>query len=608
MTLLFQRLQINSNQLYLNLFQTLRLARQASLLAVLGLLFCSLLLGFAPIGQAWIGKTIIDNVVTHFQAGTDGWLALQQMTPIFALDILLYVILFSVSQGRLVAERVLKAKLGTNINVLIARQAMKLDLSFFEQADFYDKLQNAQQEADRRGVELITDGLILMQQTLTLILAILMLARFSPWLPLILALTTVPSFITQNRYAQRTFELLSGQAPERRQMKYIEHLLTVDTHAKEVKLFGVGQLMLGRYLTLFRGLFQADIALAGRRSLASIGWGLSGILSFYFCILWIIFRAITGSITLGDAVLYLEMFRLSQGVSQQVFIRLTSVYEHSLFMSNLFDYLAQTPRMVQAATPHQVPDTNQATVEFRNVSFQYPETDEYALHNINLTLRPGEKLALVGINGAGKTTLIKLLTRLYDPTTGQILLNGVDLRDYDLAAWQQEIGVIFQDFVKYQLPARENIGFGQIQALDDCARIKQAAQKGGAHDILADLPQGYDTMLGKWFEDGHELSGGQWQKVALSRAFMRDAGILVLDEPTAALDAEQEYIIFQQFRKLTEGKTAIVISHRFSTVRMADRIAVIDGGTITELGSHQELMGLNGAYAHLFNIQAQGYL
>jgi ATP-binding cassette subfamily B protein len=305
--------------------------------------------------------------------------------------------------------------------------------------------------------------------------------------------------------------------------------------------------------------------------------------------------------------LYLTLFRQSQMTFQGIFGSMGRLYESGLFLSNLFSFLALSPQMSQPAQPRPVPRPLSHGIEFRNVSFRYPERDEWVLRNVSLHIVPGEKLALVGANGAGKTTLIKLLTRLYDPTEGQILLDGVELSEYDQADLRRCIGVIFQDFVRYQTTARENIGFGQIDEIADDARIFDASQRGGADAVIERLPGGYDTMLGKWFAEGQELSGGQWQKVALGRAFMRDGEVLVLDEPTAALDAEREYEIFQSFRELTEGKTAILISHRFSTVRMADRIAVLNGGQLTELGTHHELLELDGTYARLFTMQAEGY-
>jgi ATP-binding cassette subfamily B protein len=305
--------------------------------------------------------------------------------------------------------------------------------------------------------------------------------------------------------------------------------------------------------------------------------------------------------------LYLTIFRQGQSTFQAILSAVGSIYENNLFMANLFDFLGLKPQMGITARNHILPVPLRSGIEFRGVGFRYPESEKWALHDINLTMRPGEKIALVGPNGAGKTTLIKLLTRLYDPTEGTILIDRIDIREFDPVDLRQRIGVIFQDFVRYHLPASENIGFGQIEALDNMGQIIAAARKSGAHAIVESLPESYQTMLGRWFHGGHELSVGQWQKIALARAFMRDAEILVLDEPTASLDAETEYEIFRHFQELTVGKMAILISHRFSTVRMADRIVVIQEGRIAEIGSHQELLRQEGIYAHLFSMQAEGY-
>ncbi|MCA1553289.1 MAG: ABC transporter ATP-binding protein/permease, partial [Chloroflexi bacterium] len=399
----------------------------------------------------------------------------------------------------------------------------------------------------------------------------------------------------------------SWRAPEARQLQYLEYVLTDYDSVKEVKLFKLGEPLLKRYNDLFWKFLKEDQNIAQRRSLTSFGWGLLSTASYYLSYAWIVLQAVGRSITLGDMTLYLALFRQSQNTFEGLFDGIRQLYENALFMSNLFSFLTLEPQMIQSATPKPVPPKIQQGIQFRNVSFKYPNVDEYALRNINLCIRPGEKLALVGANGAGKTTLVKLLTRLYDPTEGQVLLDGVDLREYDLNELRQRIGVIFQDFVRYHMSARENVGFGQIEALADEPRIVGASQRSGAHPILSGLPQGYDTPLGRWFSKGRELSGGEWQKVALARAFMRDSEVLVLDEPTAALDAENEYAVFQKFRELTQGKMAVLISHRFSTVRMADRIAVIDDGTIKELGTHAELLALGGTYARLFSIQAEGY-
>jgi ATP-binding cassette subfamily B protein len=385
-------------------------------------------------------------------------------------------------------------------------------------------------------------------------------------------------------------------------------LLTDYDAVKEVKLFNLGEPLLGRYADLFWKILREDQAIAQKRSLASLGWGLLATGSYYGGYAWIVWRAVGASITLGDMTMFLGITRSSQSMFEAIFYGLSDLYENGLFLSNLFTFLALEPKMpVINPNARPLPAVIRHGIEFREVSFRYEGSQEHALQGVSFTIRPGEKIALVGPNGAGKTTLIKLLTRLYDPTEGQILLDGVDLRDYDIIELRQKIGVIFQDFVRYQLIAADNIGFGQIEISEDRERIARAAAKSGADEVIEALPDKYDTQLGRWFNKGRDLSGGQWQKVALGRAFMRDCDLIVLDEPTAALDAENELRVFEQFRALTEDRMAVLISHRFSTVRMADRIFVIEGGTITESGTHHALLAQGGTYARLFTLQAESY-
>ncbi len=584
-----------------------RLVWQADRRSTVIMAVVTLIAALLPAAQAWVGALIVDSVVDSFTARVDPLIGLEHALPYLGLELGLLLLGAVAAQMRTFYEHVLNARLGHTINTRIIRKALALDLQYFEDASFYDKLQNARREADFRALGIVNGSYSVIQNVLTLLSFAALLLAFSPLITLVLFGATIPSFVAQSRYSNLYFRLLTWRAPEFRRMNYLEHVLTVDSSVKEVKLFNLGEPLLQRYSDTFWQFFREDVSLARRRSMMSVGWGVLASLSYYGAYAWIVFVTIAGSITLGGMTLYLTLFRQSQSTFQSLFSNVARLYEHGLFMDNLFTFLNLQPQMTQAAQPVTVPARLQRGLEFRHVSFRYPGRDDWALRNINLTIAPGEKLALVGPNGAGKTTLIKLLTRLYDPTEGQILLDGVDLRDYDLNELRRRIGVIFQDFVRYQLTARENIGFGQIDYLDDAQRVAEAAQRGGADDVVAVLPAGIETMLGRWFENGFELSGGQWQKIALSRAFMRDGEVLVLDEPTAALDAEREYEIFQRFRELTAGKIAVLISHRFSTVRMADRIAVIEGGCITEIGSHDELVQRGGTYARLFEMQAAGY-
>ena len=555
-----------------------------------------------PATQAWVAKLIVDGVLSSIGQRLPPTQGLAHVAPYLGLEFGLIFARAMVERLRSLAEHLLHSHLTNHVNTLIIRKALALDLGFFEDAQFYDKLQNARREADLRALRIVNDGFFLVQNAITLLSLAALLVRFSPWLALILLGAAVPAFVAQSRYARLTFRVLSWRAPESRQLSYLEELLTAQESVKEVKLFNLGETLLGRYHALFWKFHAEDRAIAMRRTLASLGWGVLTNLSYYASYAWIIWRAVAEAISLGDMTMYVAVFRQAQTTFRSLLDGLSRLYEN-----NLFSYLALEPAMPVSASGRRAPSPIREGIEFRGVSFRYPGTEAWVLQDVNLHIRPGKRIALVGPNGAGKTTLVKLLTRLYDPTEGQILLDGVDLREYDLTSLRQHTGVIFQDFVRYHLTARENIGFGQVEALEDRARVVSAAEKGGAHPIIESLPEGYEARLGRRWEKGHELSGGEWQKVALSRAFMRDAEVLVLDEPTASLDAEAEYGVFRRFGELTAGKIAVLISHRFSTVRMADRIVVLEGGCITEMGSHEELLARGGTYAHLFTLQAQAY-
>ena len=586
--------------------QAVRFVWRTNRWATVGLGLLTLGGALLPASQAWVGKLIVDGVVASIQSGQDA----EQVRKVFIyllLELGLFLLSAAFNHGRRLIQQLIQLQLANRIRAEIIGKALTLDLAYFEDSDFYDRLQNARREGGYKPVELINDTFLIVQNSITLISFALLMLRFSPWLVAVLLATSIPSFIAETRYSERGFRLLTRRAPETRQVNYLARLLTEDTAVKEIKLFNLGGTLLNRYTTLFDKFFEEDKSLALRRATAGFGLGLIATLGFYGSYAWIVWYTVQGKISLGDMTLYLAIFRQGQSTFQSILSAVGNIYENNLFMANFFEFLCLEPRMKITGQKRKLSLPLRGGIEFRDIGFRYPDSEEWALRGVNLIIRPGEKIALVGHNGAGKTTLIKLLSRLYDPTEGSILIDGIDIRDLDPLELQQRIGVIFQDFVRYHLPVRENIGFGQIDAMDDVERITAAARKSGAQAVVEELPEGYETMLGRWFHDGHELSLGQWQKVALARAFMRDAEILVLDEPTASVDARAEYEIFQNFKALTEGKMAILISHRFSTVRMADRIAVIQEGRIAELGTHDELLRRAGTYAELFSMQAEGY-
>ena len=586
--------------------QAVKLVWQTDRWATIGLGFLTLGGALLPASQAWVGKLIVDGVVASIQRGADPEVV-RRVFVYLILELALFLLNTGLNHARRLIQQLIQLQLANCIRGEIIQKALTLDLAFFEHPDFYDRLQNARRESGYKPVDLINDTFLIVQNTITLISFAVLLLRFSPWLVIILLVTSIPAFIAETRFSEEGFRLLTRRAPETRQINYLSRLLTEDTSAKEIKLFNLGETLLTRYMTLFDKFFREDKSLALRRAVAGFGLGLIATLGFYGSYAWIVWHTVQGKISLGDMTLYLTIFRQGQSTFQGILSGVGSIYENNLFMANLFDFLGLKPQMAVAARNQGLSVPLRSGIEFRRVGFRYPESEEWALRDIDLTIRPGEKIALVGPNGAGKTTLIKLLSRLYDPTEGMILIDGVDIRELDPLDLRQRIGVIFQDFVRYHLAASENIGVGQIEALDRLEQIIESARKSGAHSIIENLPDGYQTMLGRWFHGGHELSVGQWQKIALARAFMRDAEILVLDEPTASLDAETEYEIFRRFQELTVGKMAILISHRFSTVRMADRIVVIQEGRVAEIGSHQELLNQGGIYGHLFSLQAEGY-
>ncbi|MCB1672823.1 MAG: ABC transporter ATP-binding protein, partial [Pseudomonadales bacterium] len=433
-----------------------------------------------------------------------------------------------------------------------------------------------------------------------------LLFQFSPYAVLLLGLAGVPAFVAEARFSGEAFRIYRRRSAERRMQIYLEMVLTREDGVKEVKLLQLGQLFLQRYVDIFRRLYQEDRNLVLRRGFWGYILGLLASVAFYFAYGWVAFAAIATTITIGQMTMYVALFRQGQTAVTSSLTSINGMYEDNLYLSNLTEYLDhKVPEQTGDRLAGPAPEEG---IRFENVSFYYPGSNRPALENINLHIRPGQSLAIVGENGSGKTTLIKLLTRLYSPTEGTIYFEGLDLQDWDIAALRQKIGVIFQDFARYQLLVGENIGVGDVRHIEDRDRISEAADKGLAADFIEDLPEGFGTQLGTWFRAGSELSGGQWQKIALSRAFMRsDADVLILDEPTAAIDARAEAEIFAHFRELTANRISIIISHRFSTVRMADHIMVLDKAHIIEEGNHQSLLDAGGQYARLFRLQAAGY-
>ena len=571
-----------------------------TLAVALGLL--TLFSGVLPAGVAWVGARLVDAVVSASASNGSATPALHWVAWEGALIVLMALCTRSLA----FTNALLRQQLGHRVNVLILEKALQLDLEHFEDSEFYDRLIRARREASTRPLSLVLRSFGLLQNVVSLISFAVLLLQYSVWAVLLLLLAGLPGFIAETKFSGDAFRLFRWRSAEKRMQDYLESVLARDDHAKEVKLFGLGPRLLGRYKDIFVRLYDEDRRLALRRDSWGFALGLLATATLYAAYAWVVLAAVRGQISVGQMTMYLLLFRQGQVAVTASLGAVSGLYEDNLYLSTLYDYL-ETPLRPQTghATTGSRPGDG---IRFEQVSFSYPGATEPALEAVTLHLKPGGSLALVGANGSGKTTLIKLLTRLYEPTGGRVLLDGTDLADWDPQRLRERIAVIFQDFARYQMPVGENIGAGDEPYFDDAQRWQEAAAKGRAEEFIGQLPDGYHTQLGKWFLNGRELSGGQWQKIALSRAFMRTrADILVLDEPTAAMDAQAEAEVFEHFRKLAQGRMTILISHRFSTVRMADQIAVLERGRLIELGSHEALMSTGGQYAQLFALQARGY-
>jgi ATP-binding cassette, subfamily B, bacterial len=559
--------------------------------------------GVLPAAIAWVGAQIVDAVVAAFSTQAHD---LSHVLGYVALEGLLVAALAAGQRGLSTCQSLLRAQLGQRVNEMILEKALTLDLRHFEDSEFYDKLTRARREASSRPLALVMSSFGLVQNAIALLSFGTLLARFSPWAVAVLLLAGLPSFVAEAKFSGDAFRLFRWRSPETRMQMYLETVIAREDHAKEVKLFELGPRLLDRYRRIFEKVFREDRALTVRRDTWGFFLGLLSTGAFYAAYAWVAVSAVRGQITLGQMTMYVLLFRQGQSAVSASLSAIGGMYEDNLYLSTLYEYL-DTP--VETATGTATVGTEPgAGLRFEHVTFTYPGASEPAVRDVSFALRPGESLALVGENGSGKTTLIKLLTRLYQPASGRITLDGVDLGEWHPAALRRRIGVIFQDFARYQLKVGENIGAGDVRHFEDEARWREAAALGMAAPFIEDLPGGYGTQLGKWFKEGRELSGGQWQKIALARAFMReDADVLVLDEPTAAMDARAEAQIFERLQSLARDRMVILISHRFSTVRMADQILVIEGGRILERGTHEQLMQLGGHYAGLFRLQARGY-
>jgi ATP-binding cassette subfamily B protein len=567
---------------------------------------------------AWVGKLIIDAVIAAHDAlpGAARAVALQRAVRLVALELGAVTAMAGFERLLGLVRQLVGLRLGIDLNVRILEKAEKLSLRHFEDAEFYDKLTRARREASSRPLSLIQSNFQVIRYGLTLAGYVALLIGFSGWMALAVLIATVPAFVAEARFSGAAFRLRNWRSPDSRRLTYLEYVLGNDEHAKEVKLFGLVPLLLGRYRRLAETFFADDRRLAVRRMAWGYALSLVSTAVFYGCYALIVAATVRGRLSLGQMTLYLVAFRQGQQSFQAVLAALGGMYEDTLYMANLFDYFAIPTEDRKAIGPVAVVRAEEG-IRFEGVGFRYPGSgapgqlhagDKWALRGVDVFVPKGQSLALVGENGAGKTTFIKLLAGLYDPTEGRVLLDGRDVRAWDERELRARIGVIFQDFNEYQLALRENVAFGSVDHLDDELRVGRAVDQGGAKELVATLTGGLETQLGRWFAGGVELSGGQWQKVALARAFMREeADILILDEPTAALDAEAEHAVFQRFRALAAGRTTILISHRFPTVRMADRILVLEAGRVIEDGTHAELLAAGRRYAHLFSLQAAGY-
>jgi ATP-binding cassette subfamily B protein len=558
---------------------------------------------FLPIALLWVTKLIIDGIVhaltTHQPVTSRLWwlVALEFGLAVFGSILGRTIDYFDT----LLAERYMR-----HVSIRVMKHAAELDLTAYEDPVFYDRLERARVQAtDRLGMIQSIGRLV--QQVITTVSLSVSIMLFSPWLLLLLVAGILPAFLGESHFAFLGYAKNFRQTPIRRQLDYLRVLGGSKEAAKELKLFGLKDFLVGRFTRLSDQIYGEDVSLARRRLIAGSLLSMIGTAGYYSAYVFVIWRTVQGMLTIGELTFLTGAILQASSNIQQIFSTVSSIADQALFLTDLIAFFEMQPTIRSNPNALPAPRPIRRGFEFRGVSFRYPGSSRLILNRLNFELRPGERVALIGENGQGKTTIVKLMTRLYDPTEGQVLLDGIDLRDYQLEDLYREIGVIFQDFMRYEMTARENIAVGRIEEIDNLRLLQLSAQKSMADEVIGRLDHEYDQLLGRRFEGGVDLSGGEWQKVALARAYLRDAQVLILDEPTAALDARSEYEVFQRFAELTSGKMALFISHRFSTVRMADRIVVLEDGRIAEEGSHDQLTHLGGRYAGMFELQAASY-
>jgi ATP-binding cassette, subfamily B, bacterial len=601
-----------------------RLVWDASPKATLTLAGVTVVAGVIPALTAYMGKLLINAVLNAIVTRARGLpdhtrlnLPLGLHSPFMTsigivvtlalVSLLIAAISSLMATLRNISQQLLQERVQIRIQLMVMDHAAALDLPFFEDPASYDLLRRAQEDSRNRPVQMISGTFGLLQTAITFVSMIALLLGVSPLLALIALVSPIPAFVADTRYSWWGYRIARWNSRLLRRMNYLVQLVTTDTYAKEVKLFGLGRYFIKRYELLSDTYYERQRGQIMRRYIAGYLWGIVTTVAGSITYLYVALLAVAGRLSLGDLSLYTSAASGVQNSISNLLSGFNSMYEHNLYLGNLFTLMETPTAVTRPEHPLPIPHPLRGEVEFQDVTFNYPGQTGQAIHNLSFKIEAGETVAIVGRNGAGKTTLIKLLCRLYDPSGGRILLDGIDIREFDPDELRSQVGAMFQDYVTYQATARENIGLGSLDELEDKHAIELAAQRGGAEELVKKLPGEWETMLGKWFDEGVNLSGGEWQKVALSRAFMRDVPILVLDEPTSALDAQAEYELFERLQSLTRGRTAVYISHRFSTVRRADRILFLEQGELVEKGTHEELIHLDGRYARLFRMQASAY-